>query len=119
MIKVNELMRILKECGVVLIDLSNNRENCGCVNPVFFDEIADVSKYKDYNVKSICPDTNDPQIFTMEIEKPEENKYSVDKAKIDLPKFKDYLKNCIEEGLEKFSIEPNIFDGIEREDDLK
>lgn len=44
------------------------------------------------------------KFVTSEIEKPEENNYSVDKAKIDLPKFKDYLKNCIEEGLEKYKI---------------
>ena len=44
------------------------------------------------------------KFVTPEIEKPEENEYSVDKAKIDLSKFKDYLKNCIEEGLEKYKI---------------
>ena len=63
MIKVNELMGILKECSGVLIDLSNNREDCGCINPIFFNEIVEVNKYKDYNVKSMYPDAGTPQLL--------------------------------------------------------
>lgn len=67
--KLNELVKVTHDCGLHLIDITNHPGvDCGSVNVRYFDEIADVEKYKDYEVKHIYTnEENDPNLLRVEI----------------------------------------------------
>ena len=66
---LNELMKVSKDFGCTVIDITNDREDLGCVNVNFFEEIINVYKYKDYEVQSINLDNEFPQHMIVEIKK--------------------------------------------------
>ncbi len=67
--KLHELASVCKACGLHLLDITKYPTiDCGSVNSEYFDEIPDVKKYKDYEVKSIrTNDENDPYTLRVEI----------------------------------------------------
>ena len=69
---LNELMKVSKDFGCTVIDTTNDREDLGCVNVNYFEEIINVYKYKDYKdyeVQSISLDSECPQHMIVEIKK--------------------------------------------------
>lgn len=66
---LNDLMKISKDFGCTVIDTTNDREDLGCVNVNYFEEIINVYKYKDYEVQSISLDNECPQHMIVEIKK--------------------------------------------------
>ena len=52
--KLHELANVSRNCALHLVDITHYPSvDCGAVNAEFFNEVGDVEKYKDYEVKSI------------------------------------------------------------------
>lgn len=67
--KLNELAKVAHNCGLHLVDVTRYPSvDCGSVNVDYFDEIDDVEKYKDFEVKNIYTnEEKDPYLLRVEI----------------------------------------------------
>ena len=67
--KLNELVKVTHCCGLHLVDITHYPGgDCGSINVDYFDEIGDVEKYKDYEVKNIYTnEEKDPNLLRVEI----------------------------------------------------
>ena len=67
--KLHELANVSRNCALHLVDITHYPGvDCGTVNAEFFNEVGDVQKYKDYEVKSIYTNEGkDPDILRVEI----------------------------------------------------
>ena len=67
--KLHELANVSRNCDLHLIDITRySSVDCGAVNAEFFNEVGDVEKYKDYEVKNIYTnDEKDPNLLRVEI----------------------------------------------------
>lgn len=67
--KLNELAKVTHNCALHLIDVTHYPSiDCGSVNVNYFDDVSDVEKYKDYEVKNIYTnEEKDPYLLRVEI----------------------------------------------------